>query len=658
MEQGFGGKAEKKSRKGPRKPFNIYEEGEFIASPIIRRANGHSPKDLSTPKDMRSSRALSEEIAPKQISEDEIFCLVARSALVIPFNVKRCANPEVPISVLLSNKLLNRTATLWCPNTKTEFCAPVWRLFNQDDVPFEAGDLNILFRQHLVWNSKENYLDEKTWTCRRFVMTEEVRTNLFGRAKIHTVQHNEESSYHCAFTNVELLMFPMGCLIAVIHIDWMRNGDLLTEPRRSISDVRTLLFVSKYRDKVPAVCNGWSFYDKSDDIIPESVRKTLGEDLFNARFAGSPISLKSIQKWIIRFTGNDTYNDDPMITVPVCKFIAKNQEAGMAISEYTRHAFHHSTVVLEQEITGEVLNEYLYHMKRAFGQKNRPPSETKTSTIGKILVWRKNRYIGISREGTVSISWPSSQTDKDFEVHNWHKKFQGIYFLLSLYVWGERMVFSELSDVAASQAEKLRLVDDENMNLEEIRHSRNIMRHLATRMVRYTLSMCSDVGGISEYSEFFTVMRQTFGIPDLRSELSNELKDVLAVVESNYLEEERRQREEEEKESAARREKRKQEQRSQNEKDQRFAIVSSFLGALTIPFVLITGLFGMNLSTLPDPDFITLVVGNLLCSLLIFISLLGTRISCFPNFSRALSRNSVERNASVSGNDSPSNSEV
>ena len=35
-------------------------------------------------------------------------------------------------------------------------------------------------------------------------------------------------------------------------------------------------------------------------------------------------------------------------------------------------------------------------------------------------------------------------------------------------------------------------------------------------------------------------------ILELRDELSNELKDVLAVVESNYLEEERRQRDEQE----------------------------------------------------------------------------------------------------------------
>jgi hypothetical protein len=310
-------------------------------------------------------------------------------------------------------------------------------------------------------------------------MNKDVRTNLFEKAKIHTLQHNKDIPFEATFTNIELLIFPMGCVIVVIHIDWMPDQS----KKLSISDVRTLLYVSKYRDKVSAVCNGWTFTDPSHDpsqSIPNIVKDSLGEDLYNSRFESTAISLKNLQKWIIKFTDNDTFSDDPMYFSPSYQHHLSHPhtppEPGMSIFENTRHAFHHSTVVLEQEITGDVLNEYLYHMKRAFGQKNRPPSEAKLSTIGRILIWRKNRYIGISREGTVSVSWPSSQTDKDFEIHNWHKKFQGIYFLLSVYVWGERMVISELSDVAASQAEKLRLVDDDHMNLEEIRHSRNVMR--------------------------------------------------------------------------------------------------------------------------------------------------------------------------------------
>jgi hypothetical protein len=102
------------------------------------------------------------------------------------------------------------------------------------------------------------------------------------------------------------------------------------------------------------------------------------------------------------------------------------------------------------------------------------------------------------------------------------------------------MVFFELSDTAAYQAEYLDL-GTEMRGLEQMKASRNKLRNLASLMIQYTLSMSSnDCGGTSEYSEFFTALRQCYYIPELREELSTELMNVLAVVESTYLEEERR----------------------------------------------------------------------------------------------------------------------
>ncbi len=84
------------------------------------------------------------------------------------------------------------------------------------------------------------------------------------------------------------------------------------------------------------------------------------------------------------------------------------------------------------------------------------------------------------------------------------------------------------------------------MNLQvRLTFDNDYQHYYTAMMVRYTLSMSSDdCGGSSEYSDFFTTLRRVFGIRELRDELSQELKDVLAVVESNYLEEERRQRDE------------------------------------------------------------------------------------------------------------------
>ncbi len=87
------------------------------------------------------------------------------------------------------------------------------------------------------------------------------------------------------------------------------------------------------------------------------------------------------------------------------------------------------------------------------GQKNRPPPHSETS-LGKVLIWRINRYVGISREGTVCISWPLAGISRererergrggqgledDFEVSNWYQKFQGVYLMLELHVHGEQV---------------------------------------------------------------------------------------------------------------------------------------------------------------------------------------------------------------------------
>jgi hypothetical protein len=46
-----------------------------------------------------------------------------------------------------------------------------------------------------------------------------------------------------------------------------------------------------------------------------------------------------------------------------------------------------------------------------------------------------------------------------------------------------------------------------------------------------------DCGGLLDYFEFFTASRKVFAIDEQRQELSSELHEVLAIMESNYAEE-------------------------------------------------------------------------------------------------------------------------
>lgn len=98
------------------------------------------------------------------------------------------------------------------------------------------------------------------------------------------------------------------------------------------------------------------------------------------------------------------------------------------------------------------------------------------------------------------------------------------------------MVFNELSDMAVSQSEHLQTVLNELKNdLKSIKEARDQLRNLATTLARYTLGMSSgDCGGTTEYSEFFVTLRRELGIAELRSEISEELKDVLAGNIKNH----------------------------------------------------------------------------------------------------------------------------
>lgn len=83
-----------------------------------------------------------------------------------------------------------------------------------------------------------------------------------------------------------------------------------------------------------------------------------------------------------------------------------------------RLAYHQSIVVVDKKPSPCTLREYLFHLRHAYGQKNRPPptadgassepdDQVSSSHISldKVLVPRMNRYIGISREGIACMTW-------------------------------------------------------------------------------------------------------------------------------------------------------------------------------------------------------------------------------------------------------------
>lgn len=206
-------------------------------------------------------------------------------------------------------------------------------------------------------------------------------------------------------------------------------------------------------------------------------------------------------------------------------------------------------------------------------------------------------------------------------MNKWQKKFMGIYLILSAHVYGEKSVLLELSNLSSDSAKLLKGIH--RVSLSEMYSSRMALIKLATLMTRYTLQMSSDdCGGLPEYVEFFTAVRSLFGIRQQRNELREEIQDVLALIETNYNEEQRKMRSLE-KQERAEAEERQRAIEKQNEafkaRYERFVtVVSSF----TIPIVLVSGIWGMNVDDLPQWPFWPLIGVTTLCSLTLLIILI------------------------------------
>jgi hypothetical protein len=197
----------------------------------------------------------------------------------------------------------------------------------------------------------------------------------------------------------------------------------------------------------------------------------------------------------------------------------------------------------------------------------------------------------------------------------------GIYLILSAHVYGEKSVLLELSNLSSDSAKLLKGIH--RVTLSEMYSSRMALIKLATLMTRYTLQMSSDdCGGLPEYVEFFTALRSLFGIRQQRNELREEIQDVLALIETNYNEEQRKLRaleKQERAETEARQRAIEKQSEAFKARYERFVtVVSSF----TVPIVLVSGIWGMNVDDLPQLPFWPLLGTTTLCSLTLLVILI------------------------------------
>eukprot|EP01125_Pyxidicula_operculata_P017420 TRINITY_DN6104_c0_g1_i1.p1 TRINITY_DN6104_c0_g1~~TRINITY_DN6104_c0_g1_i1.p1 ORF type:complete len:582 (+),score=120.97 TRINITY_DN6104_c0_g1_i1:389-2134(+) len=421
---------------------------------------------------------------------------------------------------------------------------------------------------------------------------------------------------------VRITIFPLGVAILMFQINWnVKSSEKTTtdepepEPEQqqqnpsktfndlddgnnnnyiSLQQLRNWLFLSKFRHKVENVFEGWILNDESSSTSNEiqSKEDELGviSDSLHHR---TPISITTLGNWLL--DGEQSF-----------------WSVDLKLSLNEKRTYHHTLAVVDRELKPEHLAEYLYHLERAFAQNNRAPpllNKNKITTQSKehtIIRLRQNRYLGMSREGTISLSWPSSTLKStgitgDFEVQKWYKVFLGIYLLLAVHVQGEKAILLELSNMSSNSAELLKIIAKKGENsLGDIVKIRNDLFSMAVMMTRYTIQMGShDCGGLSDYVEFFSSLRSIFRIRQRRHELRADIQDVLALVESSYLEEQRKYTEVERILAQDDKRVKYEIEKKKFQHQSRFERWVGVVSIMFLPIVVISGIMGMNLDDIP-----------------------------------------------------------
>jgi len=562
-------------------------------------------------------------------------CYSARTCLLLPFQWARPteANMKKWLNSILSRKVVNSLGEidLWEERTL---------------LPHQLADLDPHFRQTLGWDEHaqeakrrrkkakvqptDDVDDEaEEDVCSRIQLTPEALGTLFPSpslvAKASTQVAPDKTPFYFApapvesgegmgddatskrvlnqnrtifkpvvVDKVEVVVLPLGTAVLIFYVNWLCDRGTKGQPF-TIEDLRTWLFLSKNRHKVLDVFDGWILNDNPTGAVPQT--NLFGKHMERALFYSKPSSLSQIGNWLL----------------------SSPEERTVFFGRFSKRAYHHTIVVLDRQPSDQQLREYLFHLRRAFGQSNRPaPSENDLLTgADTILRPRLNRYIALSREGTVSLSWPLDKDPlNDFEIKKWHRRFNGIYLILAAHVQGEKSILLELADLSAESAGLLKLlkrkrttnrdpVESKKINEAEggivDYFARDNLFQLATLMTRYTLQMSSDdCGGLSEYLEFFSALRKIFRIREQRSELRDEIQDVLALVESSYLEEQRKDMVETALVKAAQKRLERQRDKRKERTQRRFEKVIAIFSSVTLPLVVAGAIFGMNLRDLPE----------------------------------------------------------
>lgn len=485
---------------------------------------------------------------------------VAKTALIIPFlfsedddglraPAERCAS-------LLARQLVDlKGKTL-----------PFWKRIT--DRTRQIDELEPAFRSLLSAGARGT-----GWSIEHLRMPPVTRERFFKRARLATGDGDDFAVWADDFTieSVDLVLFPLDVAALVLRVDWQPKD------RLDLDAVAARLDATRHfqQEKI-----AWSFgqlpVDKPD--LPEKAREAMalgaatrrawfeevaGPELAAALDGGARTSMEAVARWLV----------------------VGSEGAGIRFAS-ARYIRHQTSIALADEPPDKrTVDRALFHTSRAATQRYAAPEDSGPDVV---LAPRANRRLALSREGTVSLSWPLKDTDPDeaaantaFEHKDWSLRFVGgstlgIYLLLCLLVRAQHLALQRLATRSLATAEKL----SDREALKDPKKREGLV-DLARLVAQYSLTVASgDCGGVTEYSLFFRGLRQVLGIEHQLRETREGVTGLLELVDTE-VERDKSDRD-----------------RDKGDRDRRFQGFATELGIIAVAFATVSGVMGANVPNL------------------------------------------------------------
>jgi len=321
------------------------------------------------------------------------------------------------------------------------------------------------------------------------------------------------------------------------------------------------------------------------------------EELLPNNLRGASFDLRDLSQWLISLSTQEAI-----------------QKSGPRRLGELRKWLHHTSVHLPRKLEqGELeeLRQNCWMLARAVGTKRKaPPLSEEFNDQGSTMLY-DDTLVESSVEGSCVFTWQSETGT--FDSERWAlENFQGIYMILHLHIRGEEAGLQDFSHQSLKLIRELSpLTHHESGDLKH-RHTQltktiKKLKKLILEMVYFNISFNSaSAGGYSDHMSFLDKLREVHSLDQLRDELKTNISELNELVDR--FEAELRDA-----------------QATVRDEDERlFNRNMSILGAIAVPFGLLSGLMGMNtfdaeLTPMTQMGFWSVVIASVLLSGLIVL---------------------------------------